>query len=562
MGDDDDRTRLAGMTELEREEILADRRDARAKIEDRKAIIQMAREKKEREAGGKKKFKPSDARKSSRAERAEDAKGKSSKAQALADIAKKKKDASSRRRADRDDDDDDDDDEYDDDDDVSLEDEEELTGILPTKEKRSARSRRAAADSEDDYSDDDDEEGGGDRVPASEIQIRSVVLTRDTLAKWITEPFVDACAPGCYVRISVGVNRHTGENKYALGEIVGVAEGTHKAYNLKEYEYPHRGSGKWTNKWLLLRYGVDERAFMIAEVSNSDVTETEFGSWRHQLEKDGVRFPQLRDITAAEANIKAAGDYRYTSEDIQKMLSKRQEKRSGLAQNLASQKENVRRLIERAKMEGDTEAVANLEDQMGQVMEKLKVRLDKGGTNAMMAAINKKNNAVNDANLSRIASEQVARAKSGAADQSANDPFSRRPTKAATYYAIGKGGKDDDAKADDKPAVTPAAVKTSGGKAGMSAPKTPKAGLNSYSIAAEAKSRVMIKAHDVDVSVHPALAGGEDPMATKGLRKGLIPVLRRAMIGGGGLLGADTRPAPVKTLSLQEYRARLDAMVE
>ena len=127
---------LAGMTELEREEILADRRDARAKIQDRKAIIQMAREKKEREAGGKKKFKPSDARKSSRAERAEDAKGKSSKAQALADIAKKKKDASSRRRADRDDDDDDDDDEYDDDDDVSLEDEEELTGILPTKEKR------------------------------------------------------------------------------------------------------------------------------------------------------------------------------------------------------------------------------------------------------------------------------------------------------------------------------------------------------------------------------------------------------------------------------------------
>ena len=50
MGDDDDRTRLAGMTELEREEILADRRDARAKIQDRKAIIQMAREKKERDA--------------------------------------------------------------------------------------------------------------------------------------------------------------------------------------------------------------------------------------------------------------------------------------------------------------------------------------------------------------------------------------------------------------------------------------------------------------------------------------------------------------------------------
>ena len=87
--------------------------------------------KKEREAGGKKKFKPSDVQKT-----LEDAKGKSSRAHAPADIAKK--DASRRRRVDRDDDDDDDD-EYGSDDDASLEDE-ELTGILPQREKR-ARDR-------------------------------------------------------------------------------------------------------------------------------------------------------------------------------------------------------------------------------------------------------------------------------------------------------------------------------------------------------------------------------------------------------------------------------------
>ena len=386
MGDDDDRARLAGMTELEREEILADRRDARAKIQDRKRIIQMAREKKEREAGGKKKFKPSDVRKKT----LEDAKEKSSRAGAggyreeegrvQAPTRGPRRRRRRRRRRVR------------------------LGRRRPSRTRNSPasspsgrsepRSRKSRGRFEDDYSDDDDEEGGGDRVPASEIQIMSIVLTRDTLSRWITEPFVETCAPGCFVRISVGVNRHTGENKYALGEIVGVAEGKHKAYNLKEYEYPHKGSGKWTNKWLLLRYGRDERAFMIAEVSNSPVTDAEYGAWRAQLEKDGVKFPQLRDINAAQSNIKAAQDYRYTSEDIQKMLSKRAEKRLGLQQNLASQKENIRRLIERAKMDGDDEAVANLEEQMAQVMEKLKVRLDKGGTAEMMAAINKKNNAV------------------------------------------------------------------------------------------------------------------------------------------------------------------------
>ena len=219
------------------------------------------------------------------------------------------------------------------------------------------------------------------------------------------------------------------------------------------------------------------------------MTDAEYGAWRAQLEKDGVKFPQLRDINAAQSNIKSAQDYRYTSEDLQKMLSKRAEKRSGLQQNLASQKENIRRLIERAKMDGDDEAVANLEEQMAQVMEKLKVRLDKGGTAEMMAAINKKNNAVNDQRLSRIASEQVARAKSGAADQSANDPFSRRPTKAATYYAIGKGKEEGAEEGEAKP-KTPAAVKTSGGgKDAARAPKTPRAGLNSYSVAARVKRR-------------------------------------------------------------------------
>ena len=74
--------------------------------------------------------------------------------------------------------------------------------------------------------------------------------------------------------------------------------------------------------------------------------------------------------------------------------------------------------------------------------------------------------------------------------------------------------------------------------------------------------RVMMITQERDDALKHALAGGEDPMLSKGLRKGLIPVLRRAMLGGRGLLAADTRAAPVKTLSLHEYKARLDQMDE
>ena len=135
MGDDDDRARLAGMTELEREEILADRRDRRAQTADRARIIAMAREKKEREAGGKKKFRPADAeaaagRKSKRVAGEEATRGTTSKSKALAEIARKKE----RREAQEDSDEDSDEHGTDED----LEDE-DLDGILPQREKRPAR---------------------------------------------------------------------------------------------------------------------------------------------------------------------------------------------------------------------------------------------------------------------------------------------------------------------------------------------------------------------------------------------------------------------------------------
>ena len=139
MGDDDDRARLAGMTELEREEILADRRDRRAQTADRARIIAMAREKKEREAGGKKKFRPADAaaaagRKSKRVAGEEATRGTTSKSKALAEIARKKE----RREAQEDSDEDSD--EYGTDEDLE---DEDLDGILPQREKRPAAFSRA-----------------------------------------------------------------------------------------------------------------------------------------------------------------------------------------------------------------------------------------------------------------------------------------------------------------------------------------------------------------------------------------------------------------------------------
>ena len=58
--------------------------------------------------------------------------------------------------------------------------------------------------------------------------------------------------------------------------------------------------------------------------------------------------------------------------------------------------------------------------------------------------------------------------------------------------------------------------------------------------------------------VDPSLAAAPDPAANAGISPGLVPVLRRGLLGiGGGLLG-DIMPKPPrgKTLTLEEYKVR------
>ena len=558
MGDAEDREKLSKMTELEREEILADRRDVRSKTQDRKRIIQMAKDKKEREQGGRKKFKPSDAekltgRKSKRVAGEEEKRGTTNKSKALADIARKKAD-----RVEASDYSGDDSEEYGSESDL----EEELDGILPQIEKRKpARGwgRQTRGGSDDDSDDSDDDDAGGDNVPASEAQIRRIFLKRSTMEKWIAEPFLKNLVPGCMVRVGIGLDAKTGDNRYRVAEIVGIAEGKHGKYVLEPYEIvPNQGKNSAkTPFWLLLKFGDKTRAFRMSELSNGDASAKEFGEWQSAARETNQKPPRVRHVNVAVQNIQSANNYRYTSEDVQKILKQKNDKKGGLTHNLANQKEVLRRLIERARAGGDDDAVAQLTSQYDEVVKQLTSKLDKGGTQAIMANINKKNNAINDANLSRTAAEAVARAKSGKPDESMNDPFSRRPTRMASYYTINGGDKKDDGKGEAKGVAPVNATETS--EQTETDPKTPK-GTGSFAQTQKAKLEAATKAHlNVRLEkVDATLASQPDPSMHMGIHPGLVPVLRRGMLGlSKGLLEDLVAVRPKgKTLTLEEYKVR------
>ena len=133
----------------------------------------------------------------------------------------------------------------------------------------------------------------------------------------------------------------------------------------------------------------------------------------------------------------------------------------------------------------------------------------------------------------------------------------------------GDGADQDQEKTQPGTATTPgaegslAAIKTKGGKKGRGpkTPKTPKSGsLRSHAVAAAAKLAALAAAHKRKAlpGVTPALANAPDPAAKVGLSPGLVPMLRRGLLGlGSGLLaGVEPVRPRGKTLTLEEYKVR------
>ena len=136
------------------------------------------------------------------------------------------------------------------------------------------------------------------------------------------------------------------------------------------------------------------------------------------------------------------------------------------------------------------------------------------------------------------------------------------------YSEGSKGGEGGEggaaAAAAEGEAATPGglSVKTAGGDkstpGGPKTPRTPKAGLSSWSVVAAAKASALATAHAIVLTrVDPALAAAADPAAAVA-SMAMLPVLRRGLMSAAGSLLAGINPVPPrgKSLTLEEYKVR------
>ena len=134
----------------------------------------------------------------------------------------------------------------------------------------------------------------------------------------------------------------------------------------------------------------------------------------------------------------------------------------------------------------------------------------------------------------------------------------------ATYYTI--NGEKEREKTEEGEEKTKGTSDTSGPAEAGNATKRENAGragetaARSFAERASAREARFVGAHKkVSLAkVDPSLAAAPDPAANAGIHPGLVPVLRRGLLGlGRGLLEDVRQVRPKgKTLTLEEYKVR------
>ncbi|KAJ6333567.1 hypothetical protein OIU77_009438 [Salix suchowensis] len=173
---------------------------------------------------------------------------------------------------------------------------------------------------------DSDEDGeSGSQGPSYE-DIKEITIRRTKLAKWLMEPWFEELIIGCFVRVGIGRSKSGPVYRLCMVRNVDAAEP----------DKPYKLENKSTYKYLNVTWGADSSAarWQMAMVSDSAPTEDEYKQW-------------IREVERGAATVK-------------QML---QEKKSASSRplNVAAEKDRLRRELEVAQSKHDEAEVERIE---------------------------------------------------------------------------------------------------------------------------------------------------------------------------------------------------------
>ncbi|XP_047156409.1 protein RTF1 homolog [Vigna umbellata] len=309
-------------------------------------------------------------------------------------------------------------------------------GVTASPSSSSQSESVIRSDSERDSSDDgglgdsdDDKNIHESRMPTFE-NIREITIRRSKLVKWLNEPFFEELIVGCFVRIGIGKSERG--PVYRLCTVQRVDGGDPN----KHYKVENRV----THKYLVCVWGSENSAkkFQVAVVSDSAPLEREFRQWVREVERTCSQMPSKMSVLEKKEAIRRTSAYVYSAATVKQML---EEKKSAPSRplNIAVEKDRLKNLLEVAKCKNDEAEMDRILRKLADLEASRKSR-ENDAKALRLAEMNRKNKVENFKNLSEH-KQLNANLKAG---EEGYDPFSRRWTRSRNYY-----GKDTE-KSEDK----------------------------------------------------------------------------------------------------------------
>ncbi|CAK9152501.1 unnamed protein product [Ilex paraguariensis] len=317
--------------------------------------------------------------------------------------------------------------------------------------------------------DSDEEKTSPDSHVPTFDDIKEITIRRSKLAKWYLEPFFDELIVGCFVRVGIGKSK-TGPI-YRLCMVRNVdATDPDRLYKLEN---------KYTHKYLNVVWGNESSAarWQMAMISDSPPLKTEFDQWVREVEHNGGRIPSKQDVLEKREAIQKTNLFVYSAATVKQML---QEKKTATRRplNVAAEKDRLRREMEVAQMKHDEAEVEKIKARL-QELEASRQTQEKDTKAIRLAEMNRKNRVENFKNASELKPVNTS-LKAGEAGY---DPFSRRWTKSRNYYVSkANGGEEDAPSASGDAAATLAGTNSNGAGTGVMT----EAGMEATAVALEA----------------------------------------------------------------------------
>lgn len=434
-----DRQEVLAMTEIEREEILAERAaevERKAQDQQLKRILQQRRRE---EAQGAKKRKAAaadledDARKSSRP--------KVVKASGPLEAYKKQRESKAAQKA---------------------------RGADRGRDERSPSrgdgdsDRDADGDSEVEYYEKPVTAAPKDEPPAHLRDYERVRVGRSNFAKVCFYPNFESSIKGCYVRVNIGAIRETGEPQYRMAQIKGMHQPhqhrqnrrvlTLLAFNVGK-PYPMEGpNGKafYTDQYVLVAHGKAEKEWPLNSCSDQKITDAEFDRYKRALATDSLRVPARKVLLSKLNDIHALLEHQWTEDDIQKKINRTRAMHDKFATH---GRDKILSRRNEAATRGDDAAVAKLDAELAAMDGNGHARPLPNGAKSgapnkaiqqqeRLAALNKANRKANTENI-RKAQVAEKRVQQQARDE-AIAKARLRDAEIAKNKLLAVPGKDDD----------------------------------------------------------------------------------------------------------------------